>query len=56
MDAASTQPGDPVTPAESKYPAIRVKTFASRVYEYYDPEVSTATTPVQLEVEKPASR
>jgi hypothetical protein len=33
----------------AKYP-IRAKTFQSRVYEYYDPEVSSLTRPVQLEV------
>jgi len=35
----------------AKYP-IRVQTFASRVYEYYDPEVSSVARPVQLEVRK----
>jgi len=34
-----------------KYP-IRVQTFASRVYEYYDPDVSSVARPVQLEVRK----
>jgi uncharacterized protein YfaS (alpha-2-macroglobulin family) len=33
----------------AKYP-IRAKTFSSRVYEYYDPEVSSVARPVQLEV------
>ena len=33
----------------AKYP-IRAKTFQSRVYEYYDPEVSSMTRPIQLEV------
>jgi uncharacterized protein YfaS (alpha-2-macroglobulin family) len=33
----------------AKYP-IRAKTFQSRVYEYYDPEVSSLMRPVQLEV------
>lgn len=33
----------------AKYP-IRAKTFQSRVYEYYDPEVSSLTRPIQLEV------
>ena len=33
----------------AKYP-IRARTFASRVYEYYDPEVSATAHPVQLEV------
>lgn len=35
----------------AKYP-IRVRTFQSRVYEYYDPEVSAVARPVQLEVRK----
>lgn len=33
----------------AKYP-IRVRTFESRVYEYYDPEVSAVARPVELEV------
>lgn len=33
----------------SKYP-IRAHTFQSRVYEYYDPEVSSTVYPVQLQV------
>jgi alpha-2-macroglobulin-like protein len=33
----------------AKYP-IRAKTFASRVYEYYDPAVSATARPVELEV------
>jgi hypothetical protein len=33
----------------AKYP-IRAKTFRSRVYEYYDPEVSSEAKPVGLEV------
>jgi hypothetical protein len=33
----------------AKYP-IRAKTFQSRTYEYYDPEVNASTAPVQLEV------
>jgi A-macroglobulin TED domain/Alpha-2-macroglobulin family/MG2 domain/Carboxypeptidase regulatory-like domain/A-macroglobulin receptor binding domain/Alpha-2-macroglobulin bait region domain len=33
----------------AKYP-IRAKTFASRVYEYYDPAVSATARPVQLVV------
>jgi hypothetical protein len=39
----------------AKYP-IRTKTFQSRVYEYYDPEVNAIAPPVQLDVvrqEKP---
>jgi uncharacterized protein YfaS (alpha-2-macroglobulin family) len=33
----------------AKYP-IRARTFQSRVYEYYDPDVSSTARPVQLEV------
>jgi hypothetical protein len=33
----------------AKYP-IRAHTFKSRVYEYYDPEVSSVARPIQLEV------
>ena len=33
----------------AKYP-IRARTFQSRVYEYYDPAVSSIARPVQLEV------
>ncbi len=35
----------------AKYP-MRAKTFPSRVYEYYDPEVNSVARPVQLEVRK----
>ncbi len=35
----------------AKYP-IRAQTFASRVYEYYDPEVSSVARPVLLDVSK----
>ena len=35
----------------AKYP-IRARSFASRVYEYYDPEVSSLARPAQLEVRK----
>jgi hypothetical protein len=35
----------------AKYP-IRARTFKSRVYEYYDPEVSSVARPIQLEVRK----
>jgi A-macroglobulin TED domain/Alpha-2-macroglobulin family/MG2 domain/A-macroglobulin receptor binding domain/Carboxypeptidase regulatory-like domain/Alpha-2-macroglobulin bait region domain len=35
----------------AKYP-IRTRTFASRAYEYYDPEVSSTAKPVALEVRK----
>jgi hypothetical protein len=33
----------------AKYP-IRARTFSSRAYEYYDPEVNATAVPVQLEV------
>lgn len=33
----------------AKYP-IRARTFQSKVYEYYDPEVNSVARPVQLEV------
>jgi uncharacterized protein YfaS (alpha-2-macroglobulin family) len=35
----------------AKYP-IRARTFQSRVYEYYDPEMNSVAQPVQLEVQK----
>jgi hypothetical protein len=35
----------------AKYP-IRARTFQSRVYEYYDPDVNSTARPVQLEVRK----
>jgi hypothetical protein len=35
----------------AKYP-VRARTFQSRVYEYYDPEVNSVARPVQLEVRK----
>jgi len=47
-------PGDTVTlrfRLRAKYP-IRARTFASRAYEYYDPEVNSVARPVQLEVRK----
>jgi hypothetical protein len=50
----SFAPGDTVTVKfrlRAKYP-IRARTFKSRVYEYYDPEVSSVARPVQLEVVK----
>ncbi|HTQ55774.1 MAG TPA: MG2 domain-containing protein [Bryobacteraceae bacterium] len=46
--------GDTVTlhfRLRAKYP-IRARTFASRVYEYYDPAVSAVARPVALEVRK----
>jgi len=48
----SIAPGDIVTlhfRFRAKYP-IRARTFKSRVYEYYDPDVSAVARPVQLEV------
>jgi hypothetical protein len=44
--------GDTVTVKyrlRAKYP-VRAKTFASRVYEYYDPSVGATARPVELEV------
>jgi alpha-2-macroglobulin-like protein len=35
----------------AKYP-IRARTFASKVYEYYDPAVNSVAKPVQLEVRR----
>jgi uncharacterized protein YfaS (alpha-2-macroglobulin family) len=48
----SVAPGATVTlhfRLRAKYP-IRARTFQSRVYEYYDPEVSALARPVQLDV------
>lgn len=36
---------------QAKYP-IRAKTFQSRVYEYYDPDVKSVAKPIALEVKK----
>jgi hypothetical protein len=50
----SIAPGDNITlpfRLRAKYP-IRARTLVSRVYEYYDPEVSSVARPVQLEVRK----
>ncbi len=47
-------PGDTVRVKfrlRAKYP-IRVRTFQSRVYEYYDPDVASVARPVQLEVHR----
>jgi uncharacterized protein YfaS (alpha-2-macroglobulin family) len=47
-------PGDSVTlhfRLRAKYP-IRARTFQSRVYEYYNPDVNSVARPVQLEVRK----
>jgi uncharacterized protein YfaS (alpha-2-macroglobulin family) len=35
----------------AKYP-IRARTFSSRVYEYYDPQISSLAKPIALEVRK----
>jgi alpha-2-macroglobulin-like protein len=35
----------------AKYP-IRARTFQSRVYEYYDPEVRSVAAPIAMEVRK----
>jgi uncharacterized protein YfaS (alpha-2-macroglobulin family) len=48
----SFAPGETVTlkyRLRAKYP-IRARTLQSRVYEYYDPDVSSVARPVQLEV------
>lgn len=48
----SLAPSDTVTlhfGLRAKYP-IRARTFRSRVYEYYDPDVNAVARPVQLEV------
>jgi alpha-2-macroglobulin-like protein len=45
-------PGDMISlrfRLRAKYP-IRARTFRSRVYEYYDPDVSSVARPVQLDV------
>jgi hypothetical protein len=50
----SFSPGDTVKlrfRLRAKYP-IRARTFQSRVYEYYDPQVNAVARPVQLEVPK----
>ena len=50
----SFAPGDTVTVKfrlRAKYP-IRARTFKSRVYEYYDPEVGSVARPVLLEVRR----
>jgi len=48
----SIAPGETLTlhfRLRAKYP-IRARTFRSRVYEYYDPDISSIARPVQLEV------
>ena len=50
----SFAPGDTVTlkfRLRAKYP-IRARTFPSKVYEYYDPDMNSVAPPVQLEVVK----
>ena len=50
----SLAPGSTVTLGfrlHAKYP-IRAHTFRSRVYEYYDPDVSAVARPIQLEVKR----
>lgn len=50
----SVLPGDTITlhfRFRAKYP-IRTRTFQSRVYEYYDPDVNSVAPPLQLEVWK----
>ncbi len=47
-------PGDKITikfRLRAKYP-IRARTFQSRVYEYYNPDISSIARPQQLEVRK----
>jgi hypothetical protein len=53
----SLAPGDTVKLAfrlRAKYP-IRARTFPSRVYEYYQPEVNAVARPQQLEVRQTPS-
>jgi hypothetical protein len=50
----SFAPGETVTlrfRLRAKYP-IHARTFSSRVYEYYDPDVNSIARPVQLEIRK----
>jgi hypothetical protein len=52
----SVAAGDTVTlrfRLRAKYP-IRARTFQSRVYEYYNPDVNSVARPVQMEVRKHA--
>jgi A-macroglobulin TED domain/Alpha-2-macroglobulin family/Carboxypeptidase regulatory-like domain/MG2 domain/A-macroglobulin receptor binding domain/Alpha-2-macroglobulin bait region domain len=47
-------PGETVTlhyRLRAKYP-LRAKTFSSRVYEYYDPDIKSVARPVQMEIRK----
>ena len=36
----------------AKYP-VRAKTFSSRAYEYYDPDVKAVARPIQMEIARP---
>jgi len=50
----SFAPGGTVTlrfRLRAKYP-LRARTFKSRVYEFYDPEISSVARPIQLQVRK----
>ena len=50
----SFAPGETITLGyrlRAKYP-IRARTFPSRVYEYYDPEINSIARPTQLEIAK----
>jgi uncharacterized protein YfaS (alpha-2-macroglobulin family) len=50
----SFAPGEKITlryRLRAKYP-IRARTFSSRVYEYYDPDVHSVARPTQLEIAK----
>jgi len=54
----SISPSDTVTlrfRLRAKYP-IRARTFQSRVYEYYDPDVKSIAAPVQLQVHQRVSK
>lgn len=50
----SFAPGEKITlqyRLRAKYP-IRARTFSSRVYEYYNPDVSSVARPIKLEIQK----
>jgi uncharacterized protein YfaS (alpha-2-macroglobulin family) len=50
----SFAPGERITlhyRLRAKYP-VRARTFSSRVYEYYDPDVNSVARPTQLEIAK----
>ncbi len=44
-----SKPSPSIVRLRAKYP-IRARTFQSRVYEYYDPDVNSTTSPVRIEV------